>query len=48
MVLYCEEKEAASISDKSKSDFSGYIGKAMGFHFQVLVLNYLSLFAGMQ
>ena len=46
---YCIVKKKKKLPfQKSKSNFSGYIGKAMGSHFQVLVLNYLSLFAGMQ
>lgn len=46
--LYCQETKVVSNSDKGKSSTcSGYIGKASGSHFQVLVLNYLSLFAGM-
>lgn len=32
-VLYCEETEEASNSDKTKSNCSGYIGKASGSHF---------------
>lgn len=47
-ILYCQETKEVSNSDKGKSrSCSGYIGKASGSHFQVLVLNYLSLFAGM-
>lgn len=47
-ILYCQETKEVSNSDEGKSrNCSGYIGKASGSHFQVLVLNYLSLFAGM-
>lgn len=47
-ILYCQETKEVSNSDKGKSsNCSGYRGKASSSHRQVLVLNYLSLFAGM-